>query len=212
MSEHSLSQAQSQYEGVHRMVQALDFEWETYLDLVQERKDLQDAVAEAEYELDEAEREFLEASEEDAEAMDLESEVTAARNKVEECQSAVTAFDNEHQETLEQGAELVNEFDLEDKSQDEIYDAVRERIEEDPLSAEVRSGWASPGTKLEAEEFRLTLCTGGPAVQIVGTLNLHGEPDYATLQHQDWFEGWTDHTPAISDVLVRYASCFYFNY
>lgn len=54
-------------------------------------------------------------------------------------------------------------------------DDVRRAIEEDALSVQVRSGWHSPGEKLEAAEYEVLLCTGGPAVRIVGALNRYNE-------------------------------------
>jgi hypothetical protein len=56
-------------------------------------------------------------------------------------------------------------------------DEARERISEDPLSVEVRSGWTQQySEQLAAEEFRILLCTGGPAVQIRGELDDQGVP------------------------------------
>lgn len=87
-------------------------------------------------------------------------------------------------------------------------------IHEDALSVEVRSGWVAAGDKMEAAEFKILLCTGGPAVQIVGELDEHNEPskDHIQLQHQDWFTPWTNLplTDADRDALVAYARCFYF--
>lgn len=88
-------------------------------------------------------------------------------------------------------------------------DEARQRIEEDPLSVEVRSDWSAPGEPLEAGEFRILLCTGGPAVQIRGELN-RGEPCRAWLEYQDWGTPWTQYFGADSDTLCRYASFFFF--
>ena len=65
----------------------------------------------------------------------------------------------------------------------------RQRIQEDPFSVEVRSDWTTPGEPLEPSEFTILLCTGGPAVRIVGELNL-GEPCRAWLEYQDWGTPW----------------------
>jgi hypothetical protein len=85
-----------------------------------------------------------------------------------------------------------------------------EAIHEDILSVQVRSDWQSPGEKLEPYEWELLLCTGGPAVRIIGTLNDHKEPDTAKLQHQDWLKPWTEYHEADEAILLQYASCFYF--
>ena len=74
---------------------------------------------------------------------------------------------------------------------DEEREAAQIRIDEDPLSVEVRSGWSQPGqAQAQPNEFRILLCTGGPAVRIIGELNEHGEPERAQMEHQDWFTPW----------------------
>lgn len=88
-------------------------------------------------------------------------------------------------------------------------DDARQRISEDPLSVEVRSDWASPGEELTAGEFQILLCTGGPAVRIVGELD-RGEPCRAWLEYQDWGTPWTQYFGASSDTLCQYASHFFF--
>lgn len=109
------------------------------------------------------------------------------------------------QETAE---ELVELWDAagECKSRDEA----EERIHEDALSVEVRSGWATPGEPLAAEEFCILLSTGGPASRIRGELDSHGEPCRAWLEVQDWGTPWTEYVPAESHVLLAYARCFCF--
>lgn len=61
----------------------------------------------------------------------------------------------------------------------------RSRIEEDPLSVEIRSGWANSRAEFEPEEFRIVLCTGGPHVEIVGDLD-RGEPSCPRILYRDW--------------------------
>lgn len=88
-----------------------------------------------------------------------------------------------------------------------------QRIMEDPLSVQVRTGWYEPstaGTAHAPEEFELLLGTGGPATRIIGELNEHGEPTRARLQAQDWFQPWTDYVGADMDTLLTYCRCFYF--
>lgn len=85
------------------------------------------------------------------------------------------------------------------------------RIQEDPLSIEVRSGWASSKDEFEPEEFCILLGTGGPAVRIIGELS-DGQPTRARLQVQDWFTPWTDYRghAISSDDLLTYCGQFYF--
>jgi hypothetical protein len=107
------------------------------------------------------------------------------------------------------------------------YEDAERAIHEDALSVEVRSDWYTPGQLPDARspsEYRILLCTGGPAVQIIGELNEHREPETARLQVQDWFQPWTDYRPINPDdhtfttridtkaeeILLAYARCFYF--
>lgn len=94
----------------------------------------------------------------------------------------------------------------------EDQDQARQRIEEDALSVEVRSGWHSPGDAdgIRPSEFNILLSTGGPAVRIRGELNDICEPSRAWLEVQDWGKPWTQYFPADEDVLLAYASCFCF--
>ena len=97
-----------------------------------------------------------------------------------------------------------------DANRCESYDDAVGDINNDPLDVSVRSGWSAPGN-LEPEEFRILLCTGGPAVQIIGDLNQFNEPQSARLQHQDWFEPWTDFDGSYDEgVLLTYCRQFYF--
>lgn len=88
--------------------------------------------------------------------------------------------------------------------------AARDRIQEDPLTVQVRSGWATPGDALNVEEFEILLCTGGPAVRIVGELDEYGQPDRAWLEHQDWGTPWLRYFDVDEKVLLTYCREFYF--
>jgi len=70
-----------------------------------------------------------------------------------------------------------------DPDNDELQDELRGLA----LSQEVRSCWQTIGQELEAGMDRLVLCTGGPHVEIVGSLDGAGDPDAATLYCQDWY-------------------------
>jgi hypothetical protein len=92
-------------------------------------------------------------------------------------------------------------------------DACRERIEESPLSVEVRGGWRYPGALDDGpEEYCILLSTGGPALRIVGDLSIHAEPTSARLEYQDWGTPWTERitTGEDRDALMRFVSVFYF--
>jgi hypothetical protein len=95
----------------------------------------------------------------------------------------------------------------------ETYEDTLEELYNDPLSLEVRSGWERPGDPLTPLEYRILLCTGGPAVRILGTLNEYGEPIAASLQHQDWHEPWKHlyiESESAREALLEYAQRFYF--
>jgi hypothetical protein len=91
-----------------------------------------------------------------------------------------------------------------------------EAILEDPLSVEVRSGWygvlGGSETGKAPAEFNILLCTGGPAVRIIGTLGDHFEPDTARLEHQDWGTPWTEYQldSDQEEILLAYCRVFYF--
>jgi hypothetical protein len=89
-------------------------------------------------------------------------------------------------------------------------DEARERIQEDPLSVEVRSGWVSIGTEMEAEEFVILIGTGGPATRIRGELDQYKQPSRAWLEVQDWGTPWTRYFDADQETLLTYCREFYF--
>jgi hypothetical protein len=118
------------------------------------------------------------------------------REMVEELESAMEARD-------EDASSLALEL---------VVEKAEQRIREDALSVEVRSDWHSPGAESEDTEFTILLCTGGPAVRIIGELNQWQEPESARIEYQDWFTKWTE-MPLTSDeerIVLVYCSCFYF--
>jgi hypothetical protein len=101
---------------------------------------------------------------------------------------------------------------LEDAAGDcEDQDDAAQRIQDNPLSVEIRTGWYTPGSEPAAEEFRILLCTGGPAVQIRGELNQYNEPERAWLEYQDWGTPWTEFFTMGEDneALLEYCRQFY---
>jgi len=89
-------------------------------------------------------------------------------------------------------------------------DEARERIQEHPLSVEVRSGWSSLGDKPNMEEFRIVLCTGGPHVEIRGEFDFNCRPYRAWLQYQDWGTPITQLFEVKQSTLLAYCQEFYF--
>lgn len=86
----------------------------------------------------------------------------------------------------------------------ENEDEARERIQ-------IRSGWQPIGETLEAEEFTILLCTGGPAVRIVGELDQYKQPCRAWIEYQDCFTPWRELVDNVSHSdLLTYCQQFYF--
>lgn len=93
----------------------------------------------------------------------------------------------------------------------ESQDDAQQRIQEDPLSVEVRSGWYNPGETPEPSEFQILLCTGGPAVRILGELDHYKQPCRAWIEYQDWGTPWTHYyAPEATSTLLAYCQQFYF--
>ena len=123
-------------------------------------------------------------------------------------------------ESIEEMIEALHEAqeDGEAKLYDTMLDeeGVLEVVQEDPLSVEVRSGWYIPGSEEgnKPSEFNILLCTGGPAVRLIGDLDTYGEPDHVRVQYQDWGTPWVE-LFSISDdqraALLEYCQNFYFS-
>ena len=100
-----------------------------------------------------------------------------------------------------------------DAGDEAAEDAAREEIDELPLEVLVRSGWHRPGEDAGTpEEYQILLCTGGPAVRIVGDLGRYGEPTTAVLQYQDWGTPWTEYPAGDEEAraLLEFAREFYY--
>lgn len=67
----------------------------------------------------------------------------------------------------------------------------QEHAQDQALSVEIRCNeWHQPGDDYgTADEFRIVVCTGGPHVEIRGSLNQYSEPENAEIYAQDWFTG-----------------------
>ena len=103
--------------------------------------------------------------------------------------------------------QLLADLDAAEDSDDE--DGARQRIADHPLSVMVRSDWTQPGDPMDAAEFQILLCTGGPAVRIVGELD-RGAPCSARLDYRTWDTPWLPYFGALPAVLCDYAANSYF--
>ena len=66
---------------------------------------------------------------------------------------------------------------------------IDELVRQEPLEVATRSQWANFQDEFESSDFKILLCTGGPAVRIFGSCE-GGYPSDIELQHQDWFTPW----------------------
>ena len=92
-------------------------------------------------------------------------------------------------------------------------DDMGDRIQEYPLSVEVRGDWHEPGNQENDDiEFCILLTTGGPACRIMGDLDSHNQPCRAYIQYQDWGTAWTDYfgNGLNIDTLLTFCQQFYF--
>ena len=85
----------------------------------------------------------------------------------------------------------------------------QEAIQEDPLCIDVRSDWVTPGEDMEASEFRIVLCTGGPHVEIVGDLDHYKQPCSVRILYKDWGASGSIYGFDAS-IVERYCAQFYF--
>jgi len=93
---------------------------------------------------------------------------------------------------VESIVEMIGE--LKSAETDEEREDARQRIYSDPLSVQVRSGWTDPNDAYHGEgaekEYKILLCTGGPACRIIGKLGEFSRPDSARVEVQGWFTEW----------------------
>ncbi|KKK72257.1 hypothetical protein LCGC14_2905690, partial [marine sediment metagenome] len=94
---------------------------------------------------------------------------------------------------------------LEDGEEWEGMD-VEEAIAEDPLEVAIRADWHSPGDDADVDlEFKILLCTGGPAVRIIGGLGQWKQPDSVKIEYQDWSAGKIETYPTDANAIENLA-------
>lgn len=191
---HAIEQANAQMESVRQMVAALECDYDRLEELRAERAVLVDEL--------EAAAECVRYHHND-ELDENGPEIEHAEYR--RCRDELAEWDEENADELEElEAAADGCSDREDAEQ---------RIHEDALSVEVRSDWHNPHNDADGpDQFRILLCTGGPAVQIRGELDQYGEPCRAWLEYQDWGTPWTEriNQPGDQEALLTYAGCFYF--
>ena len=108
---------------------------------------------------------------------------------------------HENKESLPE--EFIDEYGVEvdeDGRPTELYFNVDDIIQDDPLSVTKSNG------------YEVLLCTGGPAVRIVGDLNKWNEPASVELQAQGWSIPWeaVPTTTEEDEAMLTYVHTFYF--
>jgi hypothetical protein len=109
--------------------------------------------------------------------------------------------------------DMLNKYDnANSRETEDTEDSAREEIENSVLSVEIKTEWFTPGTpeRDRTYDYMILLSTGGPACRITGELDRYMQPETAEIQYQDWFTSWETYHEAEQDVLVRFASFFYY--
>lgn len=189
---HAIEQAQAQMDSIRDMVAALDLDFDRLEELRAERTNLTDEL--------EAAADCVRYHHND-ELDENGPEIEHAEYR--RCRDELAEWDEENADELEELEAAAG--DCSDR------DEAEERIQDDALSVEVRSDWHTPGDGSDPTEFQILLCTGGPAVRIMGEME-QGEPSRAWLEYQDWGIPWTERVNQGGDhyALLTYARCFYF--
>ncbi len=111
---------------------------------------------------------------------------------------------------MESIADMVAALNVKDEA---LRCEAEETIQQDPLSLLVRSSWGEVGGPVNTcdGEFELLLCTGGPAVRLIGELE-DSKPSSVMLQYQDWGTPWTEMvlTENEQKTVFAYLDCFWF--
>lgn len=134
--------------------------------------------------------------------IDLVAALNCDYDRLEELRDSIRKLDECDLAELKELEQIANDCESEDEA--------RERIQDDALEVQVRTDWHYPGeTDVKPGQFYILLCTGGPAVRIMGELDKYGQPFKAWLEYQDWGTPWTEHAGDMA-TLIAYAKCFYF--
>lgn len=104
---------------------------------------------------------------------------------------------------------LLHEHGWDGTNGDDTADAIEEAAREEALSVEFRcSQWQTSATDMDADQCRVLLSWGGPALQIVGSFDAHRGMTTARLEYQDWGTPWTEYMGADEDALLWFAGLF----
>jgi hypothetical protein len=93
--------------------------------------------------------------------------------------------------TWKQRVLLIKELGFTGDNWADTAKAIKERVQEMPLSLLFRTGWFRTCEEAETAEFELLLSTGGPALRIIGDV-LNDWLVRPVMQMQDWGTRWGD--------------------
>lgn len=177
---HSEQQAKAQYESISAMLGALGVDYDSLDELRERVENLTEDVKDKQDEIEHY------------------GDIPSLRIKLEYLQAE-----------LSEAKAALAELEAQTNGCDS-YDEAEQAICDDPLEIQVRSGWCDPYCpEMQAEEFYILLCTGGPAVRIMGELDENGTPSRAWMEHQDWGTPWTQYHGADQATLVAYSQRFF---
>ena len=135
------------------------------------------------------------------------------RESAKENRAIVAAYAekmDDWQANADAAAELEELAELEEQSNGMASeDEAQEAIQEHPLCIDVRSDWVTPGEDMEASEFRIVLCTGGPHVEIVGDLDHYKQPCSVRILYKDCGASGSIYG-FDSSIVERYCAQFFF--
>jgi hypothetical protein len=187
---HAESNAKASYENIVELVTALECDYDRLEELRDERKDLDDALEELRKEWD---------AEEDQQAK------VEIFGKIKEGDEELSDWDAENGEELKELAEAAT-------LDGELVDAetARERIQERPLSVQVRSGWVTPAARWRPRSSRSCSRQAGRRCASSASSTSTRSPHRAWLEYQDWGTPWTRYFPTEQETLLSFCRCFYF--
>jgi hypothetical protein len=146
-------------------------------------------------------------------------ELSHAETNAQGWAETISAAHEAHQFCMEEGEgrhltreakALLHELSFDGTNHDQVREAIEEQTRESALSVSVRSDWSDPGEPLMSSEFQILLSTGGPALRLVGDLDIYAEPKRVRMEHQDWGTPWTEWNDVDTDALRWFAGLFWF--